>query len=69
LSFDESLCSSDLITVLSHFGVSKVNLPIRLSARRDSGNGATNFVENETELTLSQGEIFRADPTLSIVKS
>lgn len=68
LAFDQPLCASDLSTALSFFGVSKVDFPITLSARRSDGSGSTQFEESSNTLTPSLGEIFRADSTMRITK-
>ena len=69
LGFGETLNASDVITVLSHFGVDTVELPVRIRGRREVGNGTTTFVESEDSLVPEITELMRADTTLSITKN
>ena len=68
LSFDTTLTASDIVTVLTHFGVDQVKLPVLFKARREAGNGRIEFLESEDSLTPNTGELFRADDTLSITQ-
>ena len=61
LGFGESLVASDLSTVLAHFNVSQLQMPITLQVRTDVGNGRTTFEESEDIITPSAREILRAD--------
>ena len=69
LGFGATLSTSDLITVLSHFGVSQVQLPMTLRARRELGNGRIEILEDNNEITLNPSEIFRADTELRITQA
>ena len=69
LGFGATLNSSDLITVLSHFGVTQVQLPLTMRARRELGNGRIEIVEDSNEITLNPSEIFRADTELRITQA
>ena len=68
LGFGATLSTSDLITVLSHFGVSQVQLPMTLRARRELGNGRIEILEDNNEIALNPSEIFRADTELRITQ-
>lgn len=60
LGFGEALMASDLVTILTHFGVSSVQLPISLKARRETGDGSTRFLEANDQLTPDTIERFLA---------
>jgi hypothetical protein len=68
LGFGATLNSSDLVTVLSHFGVSQVQLPLSLRARRELGNGRIEILEDSNSIALNPSEIFRADTELRITQ-
>lgn len=68
LGFGATLNSSDLITVLSHFGVTQVQLPLTMRARRELGNGRIEIIEDSNEITLNPSEIFRADTEFRITQ-
>ena len=68
LGFGATVSSSDLVTVLSHFGVTQVQLPLTLRARRELGNGRIEIIEDSNEITLNPFEIFRADTELRITQ-
>ena len=69
LGFGASLSSSDLITVLAHFGVTQVQLPRVMRARRELGNGRIEILEDSNEITLNPSEVFRADAELRITQA
>ena len=69
LGFGATLSSSDLITVLSHFGVSQVQLPLVMRARRELGNGRIEILEDSNEITLNASEVFRPDAELQITQA
>ena len=69
LGFGASLSSSDLITVLAHFGVTQVQLPLVMRARRELGNGRIEILEDSNEITLNPSEVFRADAELRITQA
>ena len=68
LGFGATLSTSDLVTVLSHFGVTQVQLPVTMRARRELGNGRIEIIEDSNEITLNPSEIFRADTELRITQ-
>jgi len=69
LGFGATLSSSDLITVLAHFGVDQVQLPLVMRARRNLGNGRIEILEDSNELTINSSEIFRPDTELRITQA
>jgi len=68
LGFDTPLTSSDLITVLTHLGVTKVNLPMQLIARYDLGNGRISTIQSEDALVPGLSELFRAQNLIGVLK-